>query len=180
MKPQKFLRQVHYWLSLAVMIPLGVMIVAGLFLMLKKDVDWIQPPTARGAAPGAVPSQNLADLFEAAQQVPELQLLSWTDLARVDVKPGKGVIKFVAQNNWEAQIDTHTADVLQVSYRRSDLIEQLHDGSFFGSGVKLFVFLPTGIVLLVLWGTGIYLFALPQLRKLTKARQRRHNRALTE
>lgn len=180
MKAQKLLRQVHYWLSLAVMIPLGVMIVAGLFLMLKKDIDWIQPSTVRGAAPNAVPSQTLADLFAIAQNVEELRLNDWTDLSRVDVKPGKGVIKFVAQNNWEAQIDTETGEVLQVAFRRSDIIEQIHDGSFFSQGVKLFVFLPTGIVLLVMWGTGIYLFILPQVRNRGKARRRHRHHAPAE
>lgn len=173
MKASKLLREVHYWLSLAVMIPLGIMIIAGLFLMLKKDVTWIQPPTARGVAPDAVPAQDFAALFAAAQGVEELALRDWTDLARVDVKPGKGVIKFIAENNWEAQIDTQTGAVLQVALRRSDVIEQIHDGSFFSDGVKLFVFLPAGFVLLILWATGIYLFALPQMRNLEKARKRR-------
>ncbi len=179
-KPTKLLRQIHYWLSLAVMVPLGVMIAAGLVLMLKKDVDWIQPPTVSGAAPRAVPRHDLASLFAIAQGVEELRLEAWTDLSRVDVKPGKGVIKFVAANNWEVQIDTHTGDVLQVAFRRSDIIEQIHDGSFFGREIKLFVFLPTGVLLLIMWGTGGYLFVLPQLRTWQKARKRRQGPAPAE
>ena len=51
-----------------------------------------------------------------------------------------------------------------MAYRRSDLIESLHDGSFFGGDfAKLGVFLPTALVLCVLWGTGIYLFFLPYM-----------------
>ncbi len=173
MKARVLWRQVHYWLSLAVMIPLGVMIIAGLFLMLKKEVEWIQPSTAKGEVTDVIPTQDFASLFAAAQNVEELALNDWTDLSRVDVKPGKGVVKFVSHNNWEAQIDTQTAAVLQVAYRRSDIIEQIHDGSFFADWIKLYVFLPTGVILLVLWATGIYLFALPQLQKLKKARKRR-------
>ena len=52
-----------------------------------------------------------------------------------------------------------------MAYRRSDLIEQIHDGSFFSDAVKLYVFLPTGILLILMWGTGIYLFLLPRFRK---------------
>ena len=48
-----------------------------------------------------------------------------------------------------------------MAYRRSDLIESLHDGSWFHDRAKLWVFLPTAAVVLMLWGTGIYLFFLP-------------------
>lgn len=172
MKLQKLLRQVHHWGSPLIMLPLALVIGTGILLMLKKDIAWIQPPTARGEAPAAVPAQSFAALFETAQAIPELELQDWRGLDRVDVKPGKGVIKFVASNRWEAQIDTETGEVLQVAYRRSDLIESLHDGSFFSDGVKRYVFLPSGVVLLVLWGTGIYLFILPHWKRWQKRRRR--------
>ncbi|MEM6912860.1 MAG: PepSY-associated TM helix domain-containing protein [Pseudomonadota bacterium] len=172
-KAQKLLRQIHHWASPVIMIPLGLVVVTGLMLMLKKDIDWIQPPTARGVAPSELPQQSFAELFNAAAEVEELGLRSWNDLDRVDVKPDKGVVKFIATNNWEAQLDTSTGEVLQVAYRRSDLIESLHDGSFFAGWTKRFVFLPAGVVLLVMWGTGLYLFALPHLKTWHKARKKR-------
>jgi uncharacterized iron-regulated membrane protein len=46
-------------------------------------------------------------------------------------------------------------------HRRSDWIEQLHDGSFFSETAKLFVFFPNGLILLGLWLTGAYLWWLP-------------------
>ena len=143
------------------MLQLSLVIGTGVLLMLKKDIDWIQPPTVRGEYRDETPTQSFEALFAAAQATPELNLKNWSDLDRVDVKPGKGVVKFVATNRWEVQIDTSTGEVLQVAYRRSDLIESLHDGSFFSDGVKKFLFLPSGVILAVLWGTGIYLFFLP-------------------
>ncbi len=154
------------------MLPLGLVIATGILLMLKKEIDWIQPPTQKSEFAGELPSQSFAALFEAAKAVPELELAHWHQLDRVDIKPDKGVVKFVATNGWEAQIDTSTAEVLQVAYRRSDVIESLHDGSFFTSWSKMWVFLPSGAVLLVLWGTGIYLFILPHWKKAKKRRQR--------
>ena len=176
MKTQVLLRKVHHWGSLVIMLQMGLVIGAGLLLMVKKEFDWIQPPTQKGVERTQVPSQSFGQLFNVAAQIPELALTDWHSLERVDVKPGKGVIKFVAANQWEAQIDTHTGAVLQLAYRRSDFIESLHDGSFFADWVKLYVFLPSGIVLLVLWGTGIYLFALTQLKRARK-KQRRGRRA---
>lgn len=173
MSGQRFWRLVHYWGSLLILIPFGVVVVTGLLLMLKKDLSWIQPPTQTGAVVDAAPSLSLGEFFETAKAIPELALDDWTDIKRIDVKVDRGVIMFVAINNWEAQIDTETNEILDVAYRRSDIIESLHDGSFFSAEVKRFVFLPSGIVLLVLWMTGTYLFILPQLKGLQKRRRSR-------
>jgi uncharacterized iron-regulated membrane protein len=172
-KAQKLLRKIHHWASPIIMLPLGLVIATGILLMLKKDFDWIQPPTQRTEAAGELPTRGFAELFGAAQSVPELELTSWRELDRVDVKPDKGVVKFVAVNGWEAQVDTGTGEVVQVAYRRSDLIESLHDGSFFTSWTKKWVFLPSGMVLLVLWGTGIYLFFLPYWKRAEKRQKKR-------
>jgi hypothetical protein len=90
-----------------------------------------------------------------------VEIESWDDINRIDVRPSRGILKVWAKSNREIQIDTKSGDVLQTAYRRSDLIESFHDGSWFGDGVKLGVFLPAGITLLVLWLTGMYLFFLP-------------------
>lgn len=168
MKPQVLLRQIHHWGSLAIMLQMGLVIGAGLLLMLKKEISWIQPPTEKGVEREAVPEMAINELFAIAEGIPELAITDWSELSRVDVKPGKGSVKFVAENNWEAQIDTQTGEVLQVTFRRSDIIESLHDGSFFADWVKLYIFFPSGIVLMVLWGTGIYLFFLPHWKRRQK------------
>ncbi|MEM8921652.1 MAG: PepSY domain-containing protein [Pseudomonadota bacterium] len=172
MKTQTLLRQIHHWGSLLIMIQMGVVIIAGLFLMLKKEVEWIQPSTVNGVDRMGAPTLAISDLFETAKSVPELDIDIWTDLARVDIKPGKGVAKFVSNNNWETQIDTTTGEVLQTAFRRSDIIEKLHDGSFFADWVKLYVFLPSGAALLILWATGIYLFFLPHLKRAQRSKRR--------
>ena len=172
MKTQVLLRKIHHWGSLFIMVQIGLVISAGLLLSLKKEINWVQPPTIKGSARADVPVQSMQALFDTARSIEELELNDWNALERVDFKPGKGVVKFVAPNNWEAQIDTATGEVLQVAYRRSDIIEKLHDGSFFADWVKLYVFFPSGVVLLVLWGTGIYMFFLPHLKRASKKRKK--------
>ena len=176
LKAHSTLRKLHHWSAPLILLPLGLTICTGVLLLLKKEFDWIQPPTQRGVHPEQVPAQTLDELFRKARQVPALELEHWADLARVDVKPGKGVIKFVAANRWEAQLDAHTGEVLQVAYRRSDLIEALHDGSFFTAWSKLYVFLPAALVLLFLWASGIYLFVVTQAARQRKARRLQKNR----
>ena len=169
MNLKRALRQIHYWLSLAVFVPASIMFVAGVFLMLKKEVSWIQPPTSKGSVSNQIPTIGFDGMLQQARLHPEAQITDWSDIDRIDLRVGKGIAKLRAKSGWEVQIDTSTGDVLNVAYRRSDIIEQIHDGSYFSDTVKLFVFLPTGILLIIMWGTGIYLFFLPRVRKWQKA-----------
>ncbi|UTW53927.1 PepSY-associated TM helix domain-containing protein [Kordiimonas sp. SCSIO 12610] len=173
MKTQKLFRQIHHWGSIIIAIPLLVMIGAGILLMLKKEIEWIQPKSQKGIEREAIPTRSLAELYEAAKTVEHAGITTWADLERVDVKADKGMVKFVSATNWEVQVDANTAEILQVAFRRSDIIEQIHDGSFFADWAKLWLFLPAGIVLFVLWITGIYLFFLPHVKKWQKKRSRK-------
>ena len=154
------------------MLQMGMVIGAGILLILKKQIDWVQPPTMKGVERTQVPTKTIDELFLVAQSVEELELESWSTLSRVDFKPDKGIVKFVAPNNWEAQIDTNTGEVLQVKFRRSDIIESLHDGSYFADWVKLYIFFPSGVILMILWGTGIYLFILPHWKRAQRRRKK--------
>lgn len=100
-----------------------------------------------------------------------MEVRSWADVNRIDIRPSKGMLKVWAKSNWEAQIDISTAEVLQVAYRRSDMIESIHDGSWLHEGVKLWIFLPAGLTLLLLWMTGMYLFVMPYLVKCRRRRR---------
>ena len=152
-------RKVHYWLSVFVALPLAVMIVTGILLQLKKQLPFVQPPERRGGA--TVPVISFDDVLRITASVPEARVKTWDDINRLDVRPSRGMLKVWAKSNYEIQIDTATGQVLQVAYRRSDLIEALHDGSWFSDPVKYGLFLTTGIALFVLWLTGLYLFIRP-------------------
>lgn len=152
-------RKVHYWFSIAIAIPVLIVIISGILLQVKKQFTWIQPTEQKGTSKTAVIS--LAQVLEISKTVPEAKIETWDDVNRLDVRPSRGMLKVWSKNNWEIQIDAETGTILQTAYRRSDIIEALHDGSFFHDYVKLWIFLPSGIILLTLWLTGMYLFILP-------------------
>lgn len=152
-------RKLHRWGAILTALPLLVVIASGLLLQFKKESAWIQPPTQQGSAWS--PDTRMDDILKAAAAAEEAQIKTWEDVDRLDIRPSKKVIKVRAKNAWEVQLDAKSLAILQTNYRRSDLIESIHDGSYFG--LKLSVFLGTGIVLLGLWFTGIYLFFLPYL-----------------
>lgn len=168
MKFAKLNRIFHRWGSVLIALPLVVVIATGILLMLKKQSAWIQPPTIGGTTKEL--KVSFEEILASAKSVPEAGIESWDDIDRLDVRPAKGMIKIRGINRWEIQLDAATAEVLQVAYRRSDLIESIHDGSFFHDKIKLYVFLPSGILLFLLWITGLYLFAQPHL---TRRKRRR-------
>lgn len=119
-----------------------------------------------------------------AKSIPELDVSNWLDIDRLDVRPDDGFIKIRGTNGWEAQIDSHTGEILQVAQRRTDVIEAIHDGSWFHNKAKLWIFLPSAGVVTILWLTGIYLFFYPywakrhNRQKLAKRKKRRRKRRI--
>ena len=166
-------RKIHYWATVAVAVPVIVVIVSGLFLQMKKHWSWVQPVEQRGT--GTAPAIDLDGILKAVRTVPDLQVGGWDDVNRIDVRPSKGMAKVWLRNGWEVQVDLGSGNVLQTAYRRSDLLESIHDGSFFGGeATKLGLFLPAGVILLVMWVSGIWMFVFPLIAK----RRRRKREAV--
>ena len=161
-------RKLHRIGAIVTALPVLIVVVTGIVLQLKKEVAWVQPPTKRGRTD--VPTISFDTILATVRAVPEAEVVDWSDIDRLDVRPAKGVVKVRAKNRWEVQVDAATGEILQTSYRRSDFFESLHDGSFFHEKAKLWIFLPSGIILFGLWVTGVYLWLLPHL---VKRRRRR-------
>ena len=153
-------RKLHRLGALLVAGPLLVIAVSGVFLQLKKHWGWVQPPTRSGATPHEL-SLTWEEILHAVRAEPEARAASWRDVERIDVQPGKGMLKVQLVNRWEVQLDATTGAVLSSAYRRSDLIESIHDGTWFHEPAKLWIWLPTAFLLCGLWGTGVYLWLLP-------------------
>ena len=169
-------RKVHYWATAFVAIPSLVIIASGLLLQMKKQWAWVQPVEQRGSV--SSPKIDLEQILTSVRAVPGLQVQSWDDVNRLDLRPGRGVVKVWLHSGWEVQVDLGTGRVLQTAYRRSDLIEAIHDGSLFlGDWSKLGLFLPAGIALFVMWLTGLWMFWVPiaakRRRRKTAAREPR-------
>lgn len=159
MKLQILNRKLHYWASIIIALPVLLVLCTGLLLQLKKQIPWVQPVEQKGGSKAL--ELSFPHILQICQTIPQAGIQGWDDINRIDVRPARGMLKVWAKNHWEIQIDAKTGEVLQAAYRRSDLIESFHDGSWFGDGVKLGIFLPAGITLLGLWLTGMYLFFLP-------------------
>lgn len=154
--PRVWNRRLHRWGALAIGIPFLVVIVTGLVLQVKKQVRWVQP--AERQTEVRTPTVPYSVVMENARRVPEAGIQSWEDIDKIDVRPGKGMLKLIAKNRWELQMDIATGEVLQVAFRRSDWIETFHDMSWIHGSAKLWLGVPVGLVVLGLWLTGVYMW----------------------
>ncbi len=169
-------RKLHRWGAVLIAVPLLLVICSGLLLQLKKQVAWIQPTTMRGS--GETPNISMEQILRITSGHRECQVNSWQDIERLDVQPGRSLVKVQCKNRWEIQIDLRDGSMLSSAYRRSDFIESLHDGSFFGDTSKLAIFLPSGAILLGLWISGVYLWFLPIIVKRRKAKKGKRQNSL--
>jgi len=162
----------HRWTGIILAAVFAGTAVTGFLLLIKKKVAWIQPPTMEGEAgdPGAF--MPVGDAFEIvlAQGHPDFAVAD--DVDRIDVRPGDRVYKFQSKHHYaEIQVDAVTGAVLAVAPRRSDLIEDLHDGSFYGDWFHAWFMPLVAAGLLFLVCTGLWLWIEPKLYRRKRRRR---------
>ncbi|MFC6996889.1 PepSY-associated TM helix domain-containing protein [Rufibacter roseus] len=119
-----------------------------------------------------LPADSLTTLaFQAVQDSlgPQEQLT----LDRIDMRPDKGSVKFLFKEKYlGVQLDGATGQLLHIETRRSDFIENLHDGSILdkifdldGGFLKLTYSTVMGIALLIFTITGFWLWYGPKRMK---------------
>ena len=110
---------------------------------------------------------------------PDLSL----ELERIDVRPDKGMVKFVfIEGYWGVQLDCTTGELLHIERRRSDLIENIHDGSildyYFGTSGEQIKVVYTSVLggsLLLFTITGFWLWYGPKRFRAANRRESAEN-----
>ena len=93
-----------------------------------------------------------------------------TKIDRIDIRKEKGMVKFIYQDHyWGVQLDGATGELLSLRMRRSDFIENIHDGSILDISlntknglIKLFYTTISGLALLTFTVTGFWLWYGPK------------------
>ncbi|MFO7755665.1 MAG: PepSY-associated TM helix domain-containing protein [Bacteroidales bacterium] len=174
-------RKIHRFFAASLFILFLFIAVTGILLGWKKNVDTLLPESRTGT------SINTADWlsFDSLRAVAFETLRDSAgshisiELNRIDARPSSGMVKFVFKDHyWEVQLDAATAKVLNVSQRKSDIIENIHDGSIIDYALKtesgIFKLIYTtiiGLALLTFTLTGIWLWYGPKLIRNTKKRK---------
>lgn len=171
----RYARKVHRSMAAGLFVLFLIISVTGILLGWKKNTDILLPSSHSGS------SVNTADWlsFDSLKTVAYNVLPEYAgedisvNLDRIDARPDKGMVKFVFTDHyWEVQLDAATAEVLNVSQRRSDIIENIHDGSILdyafntrGGIFKLIYTSIIGLTLLIFTLTGFWLWYGPKLMR---------------
>jgi uncharacterized iron-regulated membrane protein len=166
MKPYKFCWELHKWLGIVLCLILINISITGLLLLEKKQYEWIQPPTLKGQEGVPADFVTIQAAMDTALDCNHPDFATLDAIDRIDVRLGKRVYKVLSKTNYaEIQIDAITGKVLSKARRRSDMLEQLHDGSFFGEWAYSLLMPFVAVTNVVLALSGLYLWLGPKFRK---------------
>ncbi|ALO15688.1 putative iron-regulated membrane protein [Salinivirga cyanobacteriivorans] len=169
----RIFRKIHRISGLNLVIFILVIAISGILLGWKKNSNgYILPPTQKGTTTEVSNWLSFDSLKTIACQTmfdsvgPALPV----KINKIDARPDKGVVKFVFDGHYKGiQLDAATGEVLQVATRRSDLIENIHDGSVldkaFGTGsgiIKIIYTSIMGVSLVAFSITGLWIWYGPK------------------
>lgn len=174
MKPYKLCWELHKWIGVVLSLILINISITGLLLLEKKNYEWIQPAIREGQEGSLADFVTIQAAMDTVLECNHPDLANPDAIDRIDIRPGERVYKVLSKTNYaEIQIDAITGQVLNIATRRSDLLEQLHDGSLFGDWIHGKIMPTVAVANIVLALSGLYLWLGPKLKKkksLTKSK----------
>ncbi|MCY7363221.1 MAG: PepSY domain-containing protein [Ignavibacteria bacterium] len=166
-------RRIHRTLGMFLFVLFLFVAITGLLLGWKKNTSGlILPKSYEGTSTDLADWIPIDSLHTNACRIlldsisPDLS----TELERIDIRPDKGMVKFVFIDKYMGvQLDGATGKLLHIERRRSDFIENIHDGSIldfiFGTNKEQFKLIYTsitGLSLLMFTVTGFWLWYGPR------------------
>ena len=173
MKTFRLLWEIHKWIGIVLGTVIMLSAATGFLLLIKKDYDWIQPPTQRGTAGPPVALKPLHEVYAAVFALELPQFRSEADIERIDFRPGKRIHKVHSvHDNLEVQVDAISLKTFGPAERRSDWLESIHDGSWWGDWAHDWVMVVVAPLIIVLALTGYLLWLWPKWLKLLRRLKR--------
>lgn len=173
------LRALHKTIGLIACLFLLVISATGFFLAMKSRFAWIRPETQSGAEMVSLASaQSLEAIAQAAYAAGSPHLKSIDDVDRFEYHVDKNVMKLTSKDGYaEVQVDVATGKVLSVGTRNDQLLEDIHDMSYFADWVHGYGLPVIALFLFVLALTGICLYFVPVFRRMKFRREKARSRA---
>jgi hypothetical protein len=150
----------HRRLAALVLIPSSVIFMTGLLLQLKNYIPLLQPPQPQIEFQRILGAPMLLrpELLQRAKSISKAQVHDWTDIAQIDIRPNKNLIRLRTFNHYEIQFSLDSMQLLNHGPRYAGLILSIHSGDFFGTLIKQTLFSVSALLLLFLWITGMALW----------------------
>ena len=175
----RIFRKVHRTMGIFLFLFFVIIATTGFLLGWKKNSNGLLLPiVAEGKSKNLQEWKSIFDLHKIADSALLATIDSnlSTKIDRIAIRKDKGIVKFIyAKHYWEVQLDGSTGHILQVNLRKSDFIEDIHDGSYLdfyfqtkGEPIKLFYTLIMSSALLIFCVTGLWLWYGPKVIRSTK------------
>lgn len=165
----RWLWLLHRWIGVTAGLVLLLTAATGFLLLVKKDYAWLQPPTVAGEPGPAAALRPLSEVYAAVFALGLPEFRSEEDIARIDFRPAKRVHKVISvHDHTEVQVCATTLRTSGPNPRRSDWLEQVHDGSFFGEVVHVWLMPAVAVSLLYLGVSGYVMWLWPKLLRRRK------------
>ena len=169
----RILRKVHRTTGACLFAFFLFVSVTGLMLGWKKNSNGIiMPKSYTGTSTDLKDWLPIDSLYNNACKILHDSLSPYlsSELERIDIRKDKGMLKFIfIEGYWGIQLDGATGKLLHIERRRSDFIENIHDGSIldylFGTSNEQFKLVYTsimGLSLLTFSVTGFWLWYGPK------------------
>ena len=160
-------RNLHRWIGFLASLFLAVISVTGFFLAMKDRFAFMRPPVQEAAklerAEDILPVAQILDIAF-AKGYPELQEIKHVD--RVDFRPKDNVFKVVSKDGYrEIQVDGTHGTVVSDAFRNDQLMEDIHDMSFFADLMHGYLLPVVALCLTFLSLSGIGIFLTPIVRR---------------
>lgn len=170
----RIFRKIHRTTGIILFVFFFLTAVSGLTLGWKKHTGgYILPKSYKGSSLDMKDWLATDSLHKIACQIvrdsisPTMSL----ELERIDARPDKGMVKFVfIEGYWGVQLDCATGKLLHIERRRSDFIENIHDGSILDylfdtkdEQIKVVYTSIMGLSLMMFTITGFWLWYGPRI-----------------
>lgn len=150
------LRKQHRVVAVIICLPLIMVTVTGLMLLMRNQVEWVQPKTLTLKSQGELPLLTLE----------AIALKAGTGVEQIIYRPGKQNVSIRMTDGREIQMHPQTGEIVKVAPRRSGFLIELHQGSWLGTFGQNVVHVLVGLGLLFLIVSGILIWPLKKGIKL--------------
>lgn len=172
-KRTRWYRKIHRWIASGLFVFFFFIAVTGLLLGWKKNSNgYLLADSHAGVSSNSKDWLSIDSLNAIAVKIysDSSHTTNEPTVERIDIRPSKGMVKFVFSENYLAiQLDCTTGKILHFERRRADFIEHLHDGTILDNlftnknGIfKISYTTMMGVSLLILTITGFWLWYNPK------------------
>lgn len=143
-------RKYHRIISVIIALPFTVTLLTGIVLQLRQQFDVIQPKPVKMERIEGQAILSLEEMLKASGQPEQVEQIVW--------RPKKFHLSMRMQDGRELQVHPQTGEVLKSAYRMTNILIDLHQGSFFTTWAQYGIFFPSalGVLFLTLSGLMIY------------------------